>query len=85
MEENVLKKDFEYYLKNQDKLVEEFNGTVLIIKNCQVIGNYDTEIEALKAMKGLHELGTYLIQKCSPGDKDYTMKFHSRVYFEDGD
>jgi hypothetical protein len=76
-----LKNEFDYYLKNQNELVEKYNGKVLVIKNREVIGVHDTEIEALTNTIGKHERGTFLVQKCSPGTDDYTMTFHSRVVF----
>jgi len=76
-----LEKEFKYYLENQDKLVEKYNGKVLVIKNCNVIGVYDTELEAVNETSKKEELGTFLVQKCEPGTDSYTQIFHSRVGF----
>lgn len=52
-----------------------------MIKNEKVIGEYNSEVIALMETKKEHELGTFLIQKCSPGNVDYTETYHSRVIF----
>ncbi|MFV2073636.1 MAG: hypothetical protein ACC742_13410, partial [Thermoanaerobaculales bacterium] len=76
-----LKREFHYYLEHQDELVEKYNGKVIAIKNREVIGVFNSLLEALTETCKDHEIGTFLIQKCSPGDDDYSMTFHSRVCF----
>jgi hypothetical protein len=77
-----LENEFQYYLDHQEELVEQYEGKVLVIKDCKVIGAYDTSTEALVEARKKYEVGTYLIQRCSRGDEDYTQHFHSRVCFE---
>ncbi len=77
----MLEKEFEYYLKNQEELVKQYNGKFIVIKGEEVVKVFDTEIEAYNWAKEEYEPGTFLIQKVSPGDKDYTQTFHSRVRF----
>ena len=76
-----LKKEFDYYLKNQDELVKEYNGKFIVIKDCKVIGAYDSELDAIKETTKNHELGTFLVQRCEQGDASYTQAYHSRVIF----
>ena len=76
-----LLEQFEYYIANQDKLVKEYNGKYLVIKDCQVIGAYDTEEEAISVTTREHKLGTFIVQKCEEGSNAYTQTFHSRVVF----
>ena len=68
-------------LDNQDELVKKYNHKFLVIKNCEVIGDYNTYEEALFETSKEHELGTFLIQECTEGDSAYTQTFHSRVIF----
>ncbi|TET44998.1 hypothetical protein E3J62_08840 [candidate division TA06 bacterium] len=77
-----LEKEFKYYIKHQDELVKQYNGKFIVIKNRKVIGEYDSELEAIKETTKEHELGTFLIQKCEPGSKSYTQTYHSRVSFK---
>lgn len=78
---NELKKDFNYYLDNQDELIKKHNGKFIVIKNQKVLGSYDSEVEAIEETTRDHELGTFLIQKCEPGSDSYTQTYHSRVSF----
>jgi len=77
----MLEKDFQYYKDHQDELVKKYNGKFIVIKNQEVIGAYATELEAYNQTLIDHELGSFLIQYCSPGDESYTAIFHSRVIF----
>ena len=79
--DNQLKKEFLFYIKNQNNLVKQYQGKVIVIKNQKVIGAYDDELEAIDATVQEHELGTFLVQKCEPGEQNYTQTFHSRVMF----
>jgi hypothetical protein len=77
----MLKKEFEYYLANQEELVKKYNGKHLVIKDEQVIGAYDDQAEAYDTASAKYEAGTFLIQLCTPGNEAYTQTFHSRVTF----
>jgi hypothetical protein len=79
-----LRSEFHYYIENQKKLVKKYNGKFIVIQNNAVIGAYDSEIEAIKETVKKHKLGTFLVQKCSPGTESYTQTFHSRVAFTAG-
>lgn len=76
-----LEKEFNFYLQNQDKLVEKYNGKYIVIKNNDIIGVFDSEFEAIKETSKRYELGTFLVQKCEPGKDSYTQTYHSRVAF----
>ncbi|MFO8011624.1 MAG: DUF5678 domain-containing protein [Dehalococcoidia bacterium] len=73
-----LKKEFKYFLDNQDELVNEYRGKYIVIKNQQVIGAYDSEVEAVEETSKEHEMGTFLVQKCEPGSDVFTATYHSR-------
>ncbi len=74
-----LEKEFNYYLEHQDELVEKYNGKFVVIKDCNVIGAFDSELEAINTTSEQYELGTFLVQKCEPGSESYTQTYHSRV------
>lgn len=76
-----LRKEFEFYLDHQNDLVRKYNGKVIVIKDLEVIGIYDSEIEAIEKSSEQFELGTFLVQKCEPGSESYTQTYHSRVAF----
>lgn len=77
----MLEQEFKYYMDNQDKLVKKYNGKYIVIKGEEVIGVFDDKSTAFFEMKEKHEMGTFLIQFCEPGEEAYTQTFHSRVIF----
>jgi hypothetical protein len=77
----MLDKEFQYYLDNQSDLVKQYDNNYIVIVGDKVVGNYDSIEKAYLESGKKYPLGTFLIQKCSPGDKDYTVTFHSRVRF----
>jgi len=78
---DLLLNEFEYYLAHQDELVAAHVGKVIVIKNNEVIGEYDSAVEAVEETQKEHELGTFLVQLVSPGDTDINQVFHTRVAF----
>ena len=77
----TLRDEFEFYLAHQDELVVEYDGKVIVLKNHEVIGAYDSPGEAYIETKKAHEPGTFLIQRVSPGTEAYTSSYNSRVVF----
>jgi len=76
-----LKKEFDFYLANQEMLVGKYKGKYIGIKDQEVVGVFDSEFEAVKSLSLKYELGTFLVQKCEPGTDSYTLTYHSRVAF----
>ena len=74
-----LEREFKYYVEHQDELVEKYNGKFIVIKDCNVIAAFDSELEAIEKTAEQYELGTFLVQKCEPGSGSYTQTYHSRV------
>ena len=79
MSPDSLKKEFEYYIKNQKYFVEKYEGKFIVLKDSNVIGVYDSKIDAYEESKKENELGTFLIQLVETGDENYTQTFYSRV------
>ena len=77
----MLEKEFEYYQQNQKKFVEKYNGRFIVIHGESVIGDYGSELEAYNESKKKYEVGTFLIQRVSPGTDNYSQSYHSRVTF----
>lgn len=76
-----LQTEFEFYLSHQDEMVEKYDGKYIVIKNGDVLGVYDDELAAVTETQKSHDLGTFLVQKVSQGDSEYSQTFHSRVVF----
>ena len=78
---NPLAKEFRFYLDHQDEMVEKYDGKFIVIKDGIVLGDYDDELNAVTETRKAHELGTFLVQRVSPGNAAYSQTFHSRVVF----
>ncbi len=75
----MLEKEFQYFLDHQDELVEKYENKYLVIVDSEVIGSFDSEIEAYGYAIDKYVKGTFLIQHCTPGETSYTQIYHSRV------
>jgi len=75
----MLEREFEFFKAHQEELVQKYLDRFLVIKGQTLIGVYDSELEAYTTTKKDHEVGTFLIQQCLPGDEGYTRIFH-RVF-----
>lgn len=78
MTTNSLQSDYQYFLENQDDFYKQYPGKFLVIKNKELIGTYDDQVEAYTETTKDHQPGTFIIQQSSPGSTDVQV-FHSRV------
>ena len=79
--DNPLQQEFRFYIEHQDEMVKKYNGKFIVIKDEIVLGAFDDELTAVTETRKAHELGTFLVQRVSPGDAAYSQTFHSRVIF----
>ena len=78
-----LTREFESYLAHQEEMVEQYDGRVIALKGGRVLGVYDSELAAVTELQKSHALGTFLLQKVTPGDSAYTQTFYSpRAVFQ---
>lgn len=76
-----LQEEFDFYLLHQDELVRRYCGKVIAIKGQEVLGEYDSYLDAYIEMSKAHPEGTFMLQKVSEGDEEYSATFQSRVTF----
>lgn len=74
-----LSKEFAHYREHQDELVRLYEGRYIVIVDEQVVGDFDSAIEAYQSAARGHRPGTFLVQLVTPGDEAYSQVFHSRV------
>lgn len=74
-----LKKSFDYYKKHQDELATKYAGKFIVIVNNEVVGAYNTEIDAVQESLKQYHLGDFLVQYVESGEQNITQTFHSRV------
>ena len=73
----ALRKEFKDYLAHQGDIVAKYDGRVIALRDGMLLGDFDSAGAAMLALKGSYPLGTYLIQRVSPGDKDTTVSIYS--------
>lgn len=73
--ESRLDANLDWYISNQSELVKEYNGKYLLIVDCAVVGSYADDSEALHEGRMRYGLGNFSIQRCSPGDVDWSIYY----------
>ena len=56
----MLEKEFKYFKDHQEELVKKHEGKYLVIVGKEVVGVYDSEIDAYTEAKKRHKPGTFL-------------------------
>lgn len=68
----MFEQELQFFVANQDRLVEEHPGKTLIIRGTEVVGAFPSAIEAYLDAVERFEPGTFLIQPCEAGAGAYT-------------
>ena len=76
---DTLRDEFHYYLEHQADFVKKYDGKVIALKEHKVLGAYESYIDALVETTKEHEEGTFMVQRVSEGEEDYTVTIHSPV------
>lgn len=69
----MFKDELEFFITNQNELVKQYVGKVLVIKGQEILGVYDTTLQAYLETQKQHTLGTFMIQPCEPGPDAYSV------------
>jgi hypothetical protein len=69
----VFEAELRFFITNQNDLVEKHNGKVLVIRGDELVGVYDSTLEAYLEAQKQYEPGTFMIQPCAPGPEAYTV------------
>ena len=77
----MLQDELDFFIGNQDELVRKHRGKVLVLRNREVVGVFDTPLEAYLDAESRYEPGTYAIQRCTPGPEAYTVTIASSLCF----
>lgn len=76
-----LQNEYDFYVEHRSELLEKYSGKVLAIKDQDVIGVYESELEALEKTSENFQIGTFLIQVCDPTEGSMNHVFQSRAIF----
>ena len=74
----MLEQDFQYYLDHQEELVSKYNGRILVMKDKRVMGDFADFFEAYEWAANRYDPGSFIVQRCSAGMKDYTVRMHTQ-------
>ncbi len=77
----TLEDQLDYFIANQDDLVRKHRGKVLVLRDREVAGVFDTALKAYLYAEAHYEAGTYAIQECVPGPEAYTVNLASPLTF----
>jgi len=58
----MLEREISYYEKNKKKFREMYAGKYIVIRDREVIGVYDTHMEAYDSAVAEYEVGTFMIK-----------------------
>ena len=72
--------DFNYFLKNYDKIYKQYGHTFVVIKNKNVLGAYNNVAEALE--NTTEPIGSYILQECNGKESGYTSYISSFNLFK---
>jgi hypothetical protein len=66
-------RELNFFVKNQERLVKEHPGKALAIRGEEVLGVFDSPLDAYLEVQRNQQLGTVMIQVCTPGPEAYTV------------
>lgn len=76
-----LKRQFDFYIKNQSELTKNHEGKILLIHGEKLVGVFDTKTEAFQHGKSLFAPGSFMIIKCTPDESEYTVNYRTVARF----
>ncbi|HVT60979.1 MAG TPA: hypothetical protein VHR45_21630 [Thermoanaerobaculia bacterium] len=62
-----------YFIAHQAELVAKHEGRTLLLRGPEVVGVFDSPLEAYLDGKKRFAAGTFMIQPCLPGPEAYTV------------
>lgn len=72
-----LERAYEFYLHNQEELVKKYLGKLIVIREEEVLGVYDSYSEAANATYPHYKRGTVLFQEVREDESENTVTFFS--------
>ena len=62
--------DFDFFLKNYNKIYKQYGHTFVVIKNKNIFGTYNNVAEAIENTN--EPIGSYILQECNGNEREYT-------------
>ena len=76
---NMYNEELSFFIENQDALVVKYPGKVLAIKGKEIIGVFDSALDAYLETQKTYTPGSFMIQPCEPGPSAYTAIINSNM------
>lgn len=73
----VFERELKYFIAHQDELVRKHAGKALVLRGEEVVGAYETPLEAYLEAQQRFPVGTFMIQPCAPGPAAYTVTINT--------
>jgi hypothetical protein len=73
----MFEQELAFFIAHQAELVREHDGKVLVLRGNEVVGVYESALEAYTRSLERFEPGTFMIQPCAPGPEAYTVTIHA--------
>jgi hypothetical protein len=79
METQKFSEELDFFIANQEDLVRNYQGKILVLKGSKVIGVYPDPLSAYIETQKEHPVGSFMIQPCIPGPEAYTVTITSTI------
>lgn len=66
------KEDFDYFIDNYQSIYQKYGHKFIAVRNKEILGAYDTEVDALNETSKNYPIGTFIVQECNGDESGYT-------------
>lgn len=73
----MFESELKYFITHQSELVAKYDGKALVLRGDELVGVYDTPLQAYLEAQKQFAPGTFMIQPCAPGPEAYTVTIHA--------
>lgn len=70
--ENERQLDFDFFIAHYDEFFQKYGHKFIVIRLKEVIGIYDTEVDAVNETSKKYPIGTFIVQECNGDESGYT-------------
>jgi hypothetical protein len=78
----MLEKEQKYYTDHRDELRGKYLGKRIVIKDDQILGVYEDDMDAIHAMSAAgRQLGTYMVKYIPVDPEDETLRIYSPLAY----
>ena len=64
--------DFKWFLENYDSLFKEYGHKFFAIRNKEILGTYESEVDAINNTSDKYPIGDFIVQECNGDESGYT-------------